>query len=138
MWPRSRQVDPVPRLRGVVLPDAHTYYYPPQADQPGSAQSIETIDTRITGSMYYHAGHLFGSFETGVSGVSGAHPIRFDYHPILNTSQNVTGGDERQEDCFFSGGQGTNGSAYFATLIPDAEDNITMIYTYSDDTPIPR
>jgi hypothetical protein len=127
-----------PTFAGVVVPTAHTYYYPPQADQPGSAQSIETIDTRISGSMYYHAGHLFGSFETGVSGVTGAHPIWFDYHPILNTSQNITGGEERQEDCFFCGGQGANGSAYFATLIPDAEDNLTMTYTYSDDNAYPE
>jgi hypothetical protein len=129
---------PGPTFTGVVVPTAHTYYYPPSADQPGSAQSIETMDTRITGSMYYHAGHLFGSLETGVPSVSGAHPIWFDYHPILNTSQNITGGEERQEDCFFCGGQGANGSAYFATLIPDAEDNLTMTYTYSDDNFFPE
>jgi hypothetical protein len=129
---------PGPTFTGVVLPTAHTYYYPPSADQPGDAQSIETIDTRISGSMYYHAGHLFGSFETGVPGVPGARPIWFDYHPILNTSQNITGGEERQEDCFFCGGQGTNGSAFFTTLIPDDEDNLTLTYTYSDDNIYPE
>ncbi|HLW83580.1 MAG TPA: hypothetical protein VKR60_00115 [Candidatus Sulfotelmatobacter sp.] len=129
---------PGPTFAGAVVPTSHTYYYAPQADQPGSAQSIETIDTRITGSMYYHAGDLFGSLETGAPGVPGAHPIWFDYHPLLNTSQNITGGDERQEDCFYCGGQGTNGSAYFATLIPDAENNLTMTYTYSDDNIYPE
>jgi hypothetical protein len=129
---------PGPTFTGVVLPTSHTYYYPPAANQPGSAQSIETIDTRITGSMYYHAGHLFGSFETGVPGVQGAHPIWFDYHPVLNTAQNITGGEERQEDCFFCGGQGASGSAFFATLVPDAEDNLTMEYTYSDNNIYPE
>ena len=129
---------PGPTFTGVVLPTSHTYYYAPEANQPGSAQSIETIDTRITGSMYYHAGHLFGSLETGVPGVQGAHPIWFDYHPILNTAQNITGGEERQEDCFFCGGQGASGSAYFATLVPDAEDNLTMEYTYSDNNIYPE
>ncbi len=129
---------PGPTFAGVVVPTSHTYYYPPAADQPGAAQSIETIDTRISGSMYYHAGDLFGTFETGVPGVAGARPIWFDYHPILNTSQNITGGDERQEDCFYCGGQGTNGSAYFTTLIPDAENNLTMTYTYSDDNTYPE
>ena len=129
---------PGPTFTGVVLPTSHTYYYPPAANQPGSAQSIETIDTRITGSMYYHAGHLFGSLETGVPGVQGAHPIWFDYHPILNTAQNITGGEERQEDCFFCGGQGASGSAFFATLVPDAEDNLTMEYTYSDNNIYPE
>ena len=129
---------PGPTFSGAVVPTAHTYYYPPAAGQPGHAASIETIDTRITGSMYYHAGHLFGSFETGVPSVSGAHPIWFDYHPLLNTAQNITGGEERQEDCFFCGGQGANGSAYFATLSPDAEDNLTMTYTYSDNNTYPE
>jgi len=129
---------PGPTFTGVVLPTSHTYYYPPAANQPGSAQSIETIDTRITGSMYYHAGHLFGSLETGVPGVQGAHPIWFDYHPVLNTAQNITGGEERQEDCFFCGGLGASGSAFFATLVPDAEDNLTMEYTYSDNNIYPE
>jgi len=129
---------PNPTVVGVVVPTAHTYYYPPAANQPGSANSIETIDVRITGSMYYHAGHLFGSFETGVPGIAGAHPIWFDYHPVLNLSGNITTGEERQEDCFFCGGQGASGSAYFATLIPDSEDNLTMTYTYSDNNVYPE
>jgi hypothetical protein len=129
---------PGPTFAGVVLPTTHTYYYPPNANQPGHAQSIETIDARITGSMYYHAGDLWGSFETGVSGVSGAHQIWFDYHPILDTNGNITGGDERQEDCFVCGGFGTNGSSYFATLIPDTENNVTMTYTFSDDNIYPE
>jgi hypothetical protein len=128
---------PGPTFSGVVVPTSHTYYYPPNANQPGSATSVETIDVRISGSMYYHAGHLFGSFETGVPAVAGAHPVWFDYHPLLNTSGDITGAEERQEDCFFCGGQGAAGSAYFATLIPDAEDNLTMTYTYSDNNNYP-
>jgi hypothetical protein len=129
---------PGPTFAGVVLPTTHTYYYPPSANQPGDATSVDTGDVRISGSMYYHAGDLFGSFETGAPGVAGAHPIWFDYHPILNTSQNITGGDERQEDCFFCGGQGASGSASYATLIPDAENNLTMTYTYSDNNTYPE
>ena len=128
---------PGPTFTGVFVPTAHTYYYPPAANQPGGAQSIETIDARITGSMYYHAGDLWGSFDTGVPNVAGAHAIWFDYHPLLNTSGNIVGGDERSEDCFFCGGQATNGSSYFATLAPDTENNVTMTYTFSDDNNYP-
>jgi hypothetical protein len=88
--------------------------------------------------MYYHAGHLFGTFETGVPNVPGAHPIWFDYHPVLNSSGNITTGEERQEDCFFCGGQGAAGSAFFTTLIPDSENNLTMTYTYSDNATFPE
>jgi hypothetical protein len=129
---------PGPTFTGVTVPTAHNYYYPPQANQPSHATSIETLDTRISGSMYYHAGDLWGTFETGVSGVSGAHPIWFDYHPKLDVNGNITGGDERQEDCFICGGEGTNGSAYFSILSPDSENNVTMTYTFSDDTTYPE
>jgi hypothetical protein len=127
-----------PVFTGVVVPTAHTYFYPPAANQPGFANSIETIDVRITGSMYYHAGHLFGTFETGVPNVPGARPIWFDYHPVLNTSGNITTAEERQEDCFFCGGQGAAGSSFFTTLIPDSENNLTMTYTYSDNNIYPE
>ncbi len=132
------QGGPSPVWSGVVVPTAHTYYYPPSANQPGAPTSIETIDVRITGAMYYHAGHLFGSFETGVPAVTGAHPIWFDTHPVLDLNSNVVGAEERQEDCFYCGGQGTNGSAYFATLAPDSENNLTMTYTFSDDNTYPE
>lgn len=129
---------PTPTVVGAIVPTAHKYYYPPAANQPGAANSIETIDVRITGSMYYHAGHLFGTFETGVPGVQGARPIWFDYHPVLGTNGNITTGEERQEDCFYCGGQGAAGSAYFTTLQPDSENNITMTYTYSDNNIYPE
>jgi hypothetical protein len=129
---------PGPTFAGVFVPTAHNYYYPPSANQPGHANSIETIDVRISGSMYYHAGHLFGTFETGVPNVQGARPIWFDYHPLLNTSGNITGGEERQEDCFFCGGQGAAGSAYFTSLSPDTENNLTFQYTYSDNNTYPE
>ena len=129
---------PGPTFSGAIVPTTHTYYYPPSAGQPGAATSIDTGDLRISGSMFYHAGDLWGSFDTGVSGVSGAHAIWFDYHPLLNASQNIVGGDERSEDCFFCGGQGANGSSYYATLSPDAENNVTMTYSFSDNNTYPE
>jgi hypothetical protein len=73
-----------------------------------------------------------------VPAVSGAHAIWFDYHPKLDVNGNITGGDERSEDCFFCGGQGASGSSYFATLAPDTENNVTMTYTYSDNNTYPE
>lgn len=129
---------PGPTFAGKVVPTVNTYHYPPNANQPGSATSVDSGDARISGSMYYHAGHLYGSLETGVPNVPGAHPIWFDYHPLLDSNFNISGGDERQEDCFACGGQGASGSAYYATLIPDNEDNLTMTYTYSDNSTYPE
>jgi hypothetical protein len=128
---------PGPSFNGVFVPTAHTFYYPPNANQPGAPTSIETIDTRISGSMYYHAGDLWGSFDTGVPAVSGAHAIWFDIHPLLDVNGNIVGADRRSEDCFFCGGQGANGSSYFATLSPDTENNVTLTYTFSDNNSYP-
>jgi hypothetical protein len=127
-----------PAFTGLVVPTTHTYYYPPGANQPGHATSIDTGDVRISSSMYYHAGDLFGTFVTGSKTASGAHPIWFDYHPLLDLNGNLTGGDERQEDCFVCGGEGVNGSAYYSSLSPDTENNLTMTYTFSDDNTYPE
>jgi hypothetical protein len=122
---------------------AHNYSFPPGANEPNGSGGVcsgcvDTGDRRISGQVKYHAGEIFGSLETGISGVAGAHPIWFDIHPISNNNNStISSTEERQEDCFFCGGQGTNGSAYYATLQPDQENNLVMIYEYSDNGAYP-
>lgn len=124
-------------LTGKVIGTANNYSLPPLAHEPGCtiAGCIETIDTRITGQVKYNAGSLFGSFETSAAGE--AHPIWFEVRPAMDISWNLTGGTELQEDCFFCGGFVKNGSAYFGTLQPDPEGNVTMVYNYSEDDQFP-
>jgi hypothetical protein len=83
-----------PVFTGVNMTTAHSYDLPPGADEPGAStgticsQCIDTDDKRISGQIKYHAGHLFGSFNTSVSGSAEAGPIWFDVHPILDTNGN--------------------------------------------------
>ena len=132
-----------PVFTGVNMTTAHTYDMPPAADEPGASagticsQCIDTGDKRISGQLKYHAGHLFGSFETSVSGSSEAGPIWFDVHPVLDGNGNITSAEERQEDCFVCGGWTGNSSAYYATLQPDPENNLVMMYELSGDTTFP-
>src|SRR5579859_4800610 len=53
------------------LPPNPTYIIPPNADEPGCIQCVETIDTRITGTPVYSVGGGEGlisfSIDTGVS-----------------------------------------------------------------------
>jgi hypothetical protein len=134
---------PAPVFTGINLTTAHTYDLPPAADEPGASpgticgQCIDTGDKRISGQLKYHAGHLFGALETSVSGSGEAGPIWFDVHPILDTNGNITSAEEPQEDCFVCGGWANNGSAFYATLQPDPENNLVMVFSFSTDTAFP-
>jgi hypothetical protein len=120
-----------------VLSTVNSYSLPPLAHEPGCTGPgcIDTNDTRISGQVKYNAGSLFGSFETAAAGQ--AHPIWFEIRPKTDVNGNITDATELQEDCFFCGGFVQNGSAYFATLQPDPEGNVTMVYNYSEDDQFP-
>ena len=124
-------------LSAQVIGTANNYSLPPLAHEPGCTSSgcIDTNDTRISGQVKYNAGSLFGSLETAAAGE--AHPIWFEVHPTTDVNGNISGATELQEDCFFCGGFVSNGSAYFATLQPDPEGNVTMVYNYSEDDQYP-
>ncbi len=133
---------PSPEITGVTMSTVHSYTLPSQADEPGANNAIETIDTRITAVPTYVNGSIFGSMETS-AGTENS-PIWFEIHPILNDNDarctgaflnrcpQITGVDERQEDCFVCNGWANNGSAFFGALQPDTAGNVTMVFSYSD------
>jgi hypothetical protein len=132
-----------PILVGKSIGTVHNYSLPPNAGAPnctaGSGPCVDTDYTFISGQVKYNAGELFGSFNTGVSGTSPAvaGPIWFDVHPVTDNNGQLTAIEERQEDCFLCGGWANNGSAFYATLQPDSENNVVMVYDYSTDAVYP-
>jgi hypothetical protein len=56
---------------------------------------------------------------------------------MSNNNSQLSSVTERQEDCFVCGGWSSNGSAYFATLQPDPENNIVMVFEFSSDAAYP-
>ena len=131
-----------PVLSAKVISTVHNYSLPPNAAGPnckaGSRPCVDTDYTFISGQVKYNAGELFGSFNTGVStNPAVAGPIWFDLHPVTDNNGQLTAVEERQEDCFLCGGWANNGSAYYATLQPDPENNVVMVYDYSTDTIYP-
>lgn len=132
-----------PLVHGVTMSTAHDYSLPPHAAEPGckaaSGPCVDTNDTRISAQVNYHAGELFGSLNTGVAvSPAVAGPIWFDVHPVMNNNTSViTSAEERQEDCFYCGGWVNNGSAWFATVQPDQENNLVMVFDYSTDADYP-
>jgi len=120
-----------------------SYSVPPDADEPNGAGGvcsgcINAGDNRISGQMKYHAGDLFGSFNTAVSGSGVPSFIWFDVHVILDALGNATSAYERQEDCLFCGFTNTHNAAWFyATVQPDLENNLLIAFDFSADNSYP-
>jgi len=131
-----------PILSAKVISTTHNYSFPPSAAAPNCTASggpcVDTDYTFISGQVKYHAGEIFGSFNTGVAvSPAVAGPIWFDLHPVTGTNGQLTAVEERQEDCFVCGGWSSNGSAYYASLQPDQENNVVMVFDFSSDAAYP-
>ncbi len=135
---------PGPELTAVSVGTANNYSLPAAANEPGCPGCIDTDDVRISGTPTYHAGMITASLNTNGSDAH-SHALWFQARVFLNdndarctlaftnTCPQITGAQLLNEDCYFCGGQGTNGSTYYAALAPDIGGDLTMIYTYSDD-----
>lgn len=134
---------------GVVIPTANTYFFPANANQFGSPFSVDTGDVRIGGNPVYHAGLISAALNT--NGSDGrAHHLWFQVRPFLNDNNprctgayankcpQVTAAELVNEDCYFCGGGfNTNGSSFYATIVPDNGGNLTMVFNLSDDNTYP-
>jgi hypothetical protein len=133
-----------PEASGVIVGTANNYSFPPNASQSGCGSSNcmpDTNDVRISGSVPYHAGSLFGSLNTA-SGAPGPHILWFEVKPHLTDTgscatsacPHVNGATIVNEDCYFCG---FSGGWFFGTLQPDLENNVTMVFNYSDSSHFP-
>jgi hypothetical protein len=140
---------PGPEWSAVSIPTATTYAFPPNANQPGAAFSVDTGDVRISGSPVYHAGIISASINTKGSDAR-AHHAWFQIRPFLNDNDprctgaflnkcpQIVGAEMVNEDCYYCGGGfNTNGSSYFASMAPDDGGNLTMVFNLSDDNTYP-
>lgn len=135
---------PVPRFSQTTVPTG-TYYLSLGAHTPSCNYCVDAGDTRITGSVNYSAGSIFTSVTTAVPGTvpEQTSPFWWEIGVTLNNNDGVcaggyinkcpliTGAFVRQEDCYFCGGWSSSGSAFYATLQPDPENDVTMVFNYS-------
>jgi hypothetical protein len=140
---------PGPEFSAVNLATATTYRFPANANQKGLPNSVDTGDVRISGSPWYHNGHITASANT--NGSDGrAHHVWWEIRVFLNDNDarctgaflndcaQITGAEMVNEDCYFCGGGfNTNGSSYYASLAPDSAGNLTMVINLSDDNTYP-
>jgi hypothetical protein len=125
-----------PSLNGFVLGTANTYSLPPSANQPGSANSIDTGDTRISGMAMYSAGSIYASLMTNMgSGDPGV--ILYQIQPFLDLTGGANDGHitgARMLNEIVHGSSGGGQSVYYATQQPDPEGNVTFVFNYSDNS----
>lgn len=125
-------------LSGFVVGTANNYSLPPAASQIGCNNCIDTGDVRISGGVTYHAGSVFGSLNTASASAPGSHVLWFEIKPTLsdngsscgstNLCPDINGAAIANEDCYLCG---YSGDWYYATLQPDLENNVTMVFHYS-------
>ncbi len=132
-------------LNGILFPPLLTgvgsgsfsYYLPPNASQPGAPNSIETLDTRITGQVTYSGGFLYAALTTGDNNWSDIH--YYKVAPFLGNENANCNGDSANDcpqmvsattvDAKYISGAGN--FYFFPTPQPDLEGNVTIVYNFS-------
>lgn len=114
-----------------------SYILPPAADQPGCAQCIETLDTRISGTPPYRNGLISFALETGINNGSQVVPgiLWGQVAPQMNDSGTLTGAVLYQQGYFFYTGDGT---ASFGALMPDADGDLFMVFEFMNSSTNPE
>jgi hypothetical protein len=119
-------------LSGTVIATKNTYISPPNADEPGCAGCIETLDTRISGTPVYQKGNITFALETGVNNGTQVVPGIY-WGQIKPTISNgtVTGGSVVQDGYInFSGDQ----DASFGAVMVTPKGKILMVFDTMSST----
>lgn len=119
-------------VTGVVIATTKTYISPPQADEPGSPGSIETLDTRISGTPVFQRGRISFALETGVNNGTQVVPGIYwgQVWPKISGGT-ITGGKIPQDGYLnFSGDQ----AASFGALMETSRGNLLMVFDTMSST----
>jgi hypothetical protein len=125
VWAMSNPGMQNAKLTGVEVATA-SYISPPNADEPGCSQCVETIDNRITGTPPFADGQISFSLDTAVQNKTQVVPAIFwgQVTPQIANGK-LTGAVLYQSGYFgFKGDQ----DASFGALMPDVNGNLIMVY----------
>jgi hypothetical protein len=121
---------PTTKAISAALAESGSYVVPPNADQPGCNQCIETIDARITGTPVYSvgAGRPLISFGIGTALFNGTETVAGilwgQIQPTLSRGA-VTEAAIHQEGHIVYGG---DRAVSFPALMPDVNGNLFMVF----------
>lgn len=142
---------PGPQMSGVVVDTPSIYYLSLGGHQPPSPSGcydIDTGDSRLPGSVVYQSGHLYGAVTTAVLNSGACEQVgiyAYDVGNLVlsdntapcagayqNKCPSITGAAVLQQIGLGTGGwAGGGGSAYFGTLNPTLENDLMMVYNFS-------
>ncbi len=128
VWAMANPGKSTTSLSGLVI-SSPSYFLPPNADEPGCSQCIETLDTRISGTPVYHNGFISFALETAVNNGSQIVPGIFwgQVYPTLNDGGGLVGAFVFQSGYYAYAGDGT---ASFGALMPDDDGNLFMVFEF--------
>lgn len=141
---------PAPVFSQTTVPTG-AYFLSLGVHTPTCDYCVDGGDTRISGSVSYSAGSIFPSVTTAILGVSPEPASTYWWEIGMTLSDNdgvcagaylnkcplITGAFLKQQDCYMCGGWSSSGSAYYAALQPDPENDLTMVFSFSSKTTNP-
>ena len=125
-----------------VIGTPSNYSLPALGSQPGGVNTIDTGDTRISGAAQYKGGSIYATLNTN-NGGGGSAILAYQIHSYLNDNGDghCTGAflnacptlisSAVDQEISYDIGGGTSLNAYYGTIQPDAERNLTMVFNFS-------
>jgi hypothetical protein len=152
VWAVSNAVantgSPGPVLSGTVVSTPSSYTFPANADQPGSDNSIDTNDLRISGTVPYAGGYLYPTINVangGTSAILGWKVATYlndngDGHctgAFLNACPTVDSHTAVVQEFCYNCGAGHSNSGYYGSIAVTPGGDWTMTANYSDRNTYP-
>jgi hypothetical protein len=131
VWAIANPGQPTISVSGALV-STKTYINAPAADQPGHPGSIETLDTRISGTPVYQQGLISFALETGLKNTTQVVPAIFwgQVKPTISGGT-ITGGSIFQSGrLHFSGDR----AASFGALMATSSGNLLMVFDTMSST----
>jgi hypothetical protein len=130
---------PNPEVSELCCTSTSTYSLPPNASQPGAPNSIETLDTRITGAVTYKSGVLHAALTTLSNVGPWSDILVYRILPALdnedprctgkylNLCPQITGAYTQDESRADYGGN----FAFYPTPQPDLKGNVATVFNFA-------
>lgn len=136
LWAIANPASGTPTISSVIV-STRTYTMPPQADEPGCAACIETLDTRISATPIFRDGLINFALETGVGNGTQTVPgvLWGQILPTVNDAGAITTAAKIQTGILAFHG---DVAASFGALMPDADGNLFMVFELMSSTINPK
>jgi hypothetical protein len=131
VWAIANPGQPTISATGVIV-SSKTYINPPAADEPGHPASIETLDTRISGTPVYQQGLISFALETGLKNTTQVAPAIYwgQVQPTISGGIIMGGSIFQDGYIHFSGDR----AASFGALMATSTGNLLIVFDTMSST----